>query len=59
MSEKIENGVIVTLEKKENDGPKKVRLQVVNDKIIRVTATAEDNFKDQESLIIIDQKTKP
>ena len=59
MSEKIENGVIVTLEKKENDGPKKVRLQVVNDKIIRVTATAEDNFKDQESLIIVDQKTKP
>jgi len=53
------NDIILPLEKKENDGPKKVRLQVINDKIIRVTATAEDNFKDQESLIIVDQKTKP
>jgi len=55
--DKTENGVIVTLEPKEN-GPKKVRLEVVNDRIIRVSATAEDDFKDTESLIIVDQSKK-
>ena len=55
--DKTENGIIVTLEPKEN-GPKKVRLEVVNDRIIRVSATAEDDFKDTESLIIVDQNKK-
>ena len=55
--DKTENGVIITLEPKEN-GPKKVRLEVVNDRIIRVSATAEDDFKDTESLIIVDQSKK-
>ncbi len=36
--------------------PKLVRLQVVNDKIIHVSATAENNFADKKSLIIVDQK---
>ena len=55
--DKTENGIIVTLEPKEN-GAKKVRLEVVNDRIIRVSATAEDDFKDTESLIIVDQNKK-
>jgi len=57
MTEKIDNGIVLTLNEKENS-PKKVRLQVINDKIIKVSATAEDNFKDQDSLIIVDQKRK-
>ena len=48
---------IYLLEEKEN-GPKKVRLEVINDKIIRVSATAEDDFIGHESLIIVDQKEK-
>ncbi len=55
--DKTENGIIVTLEPKEN-GPKKVRLEVVNDRIVRVSATAEDDFKDTESLIIVDQSKR-
>ena len=57
MTEKIDNGIVLTLSEKENS-PKKVRLQVINDKIIKVSATAEDNFKDQDSLIIVDQNRK-
>ena len=55
--DKTENGIIVTLEPKKN-GPKKVRLEVVNDRIVRVSATAEDDFKDTESLIIVDQSKR-
>ena len=55
--DKTENGIIVTLEPKEN-GPKKVRLEVVNDRIVRVSATAEDDFKDTESLIIVEQSKR-
>lgn len=40
-----------------NNAPK-VRLQVINEKIIRVSATVEDNFADQQSLIIVDQNKK-
>ena len=56
--EKTTKGIIVTLEEGKN-GTKKVRLEVVNDKIIRVSATAENNFKEPESLIIVDQNAKP
>ena len=49
----IDNGVIVTLEAKEKS-PKKVRVEIINEKIIKVSATAENDFSDQESLIIVD-----
>ena len=51
------NGITLELDKK-NNGPRKVRLEIINDKIIRVSATAEENFKDPESLIIVDQNKK-
>ena len=53
--ERIDKGVIVNLEEKEN-APKKVRLEAFTDTVIRVTATAEKDFNDGESLIIVDQK---
>ena len=56
-TEVTDNGITITLDQKKN-GPKKVRLEVINDKIIRVSATAENNFKDPESLIIVDQNKK-
>ena len=34
-------------------GPKHVRLEVMNDKVIRVSATPEDSFKDPESLVVL------
>ena len=57
LKEKTDKGIIIFLEDKEN-GPKKVRLEVINDNIIRVSATAEDDFNDHESLIIVDQEKK-
>ena len=53
--ERIDKGVIVNLDEKEN-APKKVRLEAFTDTVIRVTATAEKDFNDGESLIIVDQK---
>lgn len=38
------------------NAPKLVRLQVVNENIIHVSATAEDEFADQKSLIIVPHK---
>ena len=53
--ERIDKGVIVNLDEKEN-ATKKVRLEAFTDTVIRVTATAEKDFNDGESLIIVDQK---
>ena len=57
--EKTEKGIVLTLEKKEKDIPQKVRLQIINDNIIRVSATSENSFPDPESLMIVDQAIKP
>ena len=57
LKEKTDKGIIIVLEDKEN-APKKVRLEAINDNIIRVSATAEDDFNDHESLIIVDQEKK-
>ena len=37
----------------------KVRLQVIGDKIIRVSATKDKAFKDPQSLAVVNQKCKP
>ena len=42
-----------------NNSPKLVRLEVCGDKIIRASATPEEKFADPQSLIIVDQKSKP
>lgn len=57
-------GVIVKVQNQVNAdsvgylSPKLVRLQVMGEKIIHVSATAEDKFADKQSLIIIPQKEK-
>jgi len=58
--EKIEQGVIVRVTQSDtcSSAPKYVRLQVVGDKIIQVSATAEKSFADKQSLIIVDQLAK-
>lgn len=49
-----EKGVTVVLDKKEGR-PQKVRLQIVGDRLVRVSATAEDAFADPKSLIVVPQ----
>ena len=54
------NFVTVSVEQPEANGAQLVRLQVVNDNIIRVQSTAEKAFpKKHKSLMIVDQKAKP
>lgn len=54
--EKTQNGVIVKVKQNNKDEVQLVRLQVVNDKIIHVTATPEDRFSTNKSLITVPQK---
>lgn len=53
---RIPGGVLVQLREK-NGGAKTVKLTVISDKIIRVTATPADSFPAAQSLMVIPQKT--
>lgn len=46
--QKMSDGVIVNV-----DGGQKVRVEIMTDKIVRVSATPDNSFKGQESLIIV------
>ena len=52
------NSLTVQLKQHQNQGPSQIRLQVVSDKIIRVQATAEQSFRNKQSLIIVPQNSK-
>ena len=56
----VQNGNYLTVQLKQhqNQGPSQIRLQVVSDKIIRVQATAEQGFRNKQSLIIVPQTSK-
>ena len=47
-----DDGVIVNVQNVESGGPAKIRLKVISDRIIRVTATPEKSFRDRNSIII-------
>ncbi|ALM47869.1 alpha-xylosidase [Flavobacterium psychrophilum] len=49
----IDNGVVVNVKKKNNTETRKVRLQVLGDELIRVSATPEKEFPKDSTLIII------
>ena len=51
-------GVVVKLPEDKSGGARLVRLQVVGDKIVRVSATATDEFSDPKSLIVIPCKSE-
>ena len=55
--EKTDRGVVVHVTQRNADGtsPRLVRLQVMGEKIMRVSATAEGSFADRPSLIIVDK----
>ena len=56
----VQNGNYLTVQLKQhqNYGPSQIRLQVVSDRIIRVQATAEQGFRNKQSLIIVPQEGK-
>jgi alpha-D-xyloside xylohydrolase len=57
----VRNGSFVTVqvEQPAANSPRWVRLQVINDKIIRVEATAESDFPIKQSLMIVPQTQQP
>jgi alpha-D-xyloside xylohydrolase len=56
--EKLSNGVIVNLQNTDESKAKQIRLQVITDKIIRVTASSTDSFSTRQSLML-ENKTLP
>ena len=56
MYEETENGVIVKVRQSGDTGVRLVRLQVMGEKLIRVSATPERKFADPQSLIVIPVK---
>ncbi len=48
-----ENGVTVKVQQPVENGPALVRLQVMGDKLIHVSATPEKKFADQQSLVVL------
>lgn len=55
---KSANGITVKLDNQADEAVKLVKLEVVNDNIIRVVATPEAQFPTKKSLIIVPQKAK-
>ncbi|MDR2917531.1 MAG: DUF4968 domain-containing protein, partial [Tannerella sp.] len=53
--ENTPDGIIIHLQQKQSADAGKVRLQVVNDRVIRVSATPEKQFSKEKSLIIVPQ----
>ena len=53
-----DNGVTVKVQQPSENGPALVRLEVMGEKIIRVSATPEKRFADTESLIIVPSEAR-
>ena len=49
----LDDGVIVNVRNVTDNGPQKVRLTVMSDRIVRVSATPDKSFHDRSSLIIL------
>ena len=54
--EETGDSVIVKVQQEVTGGPRLVRLQVMGDKLIRVSATADSKFADPQSLIVVPQE---
>ena len=53
-----ENGVTVKVQQPAENGPALVRLEVMGDKLIRVSATPEKKFADPQSLVVLPSAEK-
>lgn len=56
---KVEDGIIVHVKRKMPNGVRLVRLQAITDRIIRVTASPVDSFKNTPSLVAEPRKRTP
>ena len=56
--QKDDSGVTVKINYPVENGPTLVRLEVLGDKIIHVSATPENRFRDPESLVVLPQREK-
>ena len=54
--EETDNGVIIKVQQKNDTDVQLVRLQVMGDKLVHVSATPESKFADPQSLVVIPQK---
>ncbi len=54
--ERNHNEITIRVNNPDQDGPRKIRLKVINSKIIRVEATAETEFPAKTSLMIVPQE---
>ncbi|MBO7114109.1 MAG: DUF5110 domain-containing protein [Bacteroidaceae bacterium] len=54
----LDDGVVVNVREPADGGPQKVRLTVMSDHIVRVTATPDKTFHDRNSLIILPDANK-
>ena len=55
---KTENGVVVEVKQQQPTDVRKVRLEVMGEKLIHVSATPEKEFSKEQSLIVIPQQNK-
>ena len=51
--QKIENGIILSIKEKDSIPAQKIKIEVVNDRILHVLATADKNFSQETSLITV------
>lgn len=56
---KLDDGIVVTIKKPQTGGAKKVRLQVITNTIINVTACTGDSFSTRPSLMVLPKKRNP
>ncbi len=57
--EKTNNGIIVEIAQQRPTDTRRVRVEVMGEKLIRISATPDKQFPDTKSLIIVPQKEKP
>ncbi len=55
---KTENGIIVEVGQKRPSDVRKVRVEVMGEKLIHVSATPEKDFSTEQSLVVVPQKDK-
>ena len=56
--ERTDEGVLIRLDQKESTDSRLVRLNVVNSKIIHVSATPKKSFSKEKSLIVVPQEDR-
>src|SRR5687768_15123948 len=56
---KLTDGIIITVKEKRKNSPHLVKIQVITDRIIHVTASPVDSFAIEKSLMLEEKKRTP